>query len=136
LSRAVLQLPVRNQQTLPVVPAAPSWRTDIGDPDLVDSAHLTVLDEVRIYRQRMAGIGRTYKRAPRDGLEPELFHHAAYTFLIHVKTTAFQRASEAPISVARKFLVNAFDLLTQVFILVVTTFSVLFVGFVIKRAGG
>jgi hypothetical protein len=108
--------------------------SDIGDPDLVDSAHLTVLDEVRIYRQRVAGIGRTYKRAPGDGPEPELSHHAAYTFLIHIKTTAFQRASEPPISVARKFLVNAFDLLTQVFILVVTTFSVLFVGFVIKRA--
>jgi hypothetical protein len=50
--------------------------------------------------------------------------------------TAFQLTGDPPISVARKFLVNAFDLLTQLLILVVTTLSMLFVGFVVKRAAG
>jgi hypothetical protein len=49
---------------------------------------------------------------------------------------AFQLTFDPPISVARKFLVNAFDELTQLFILIVTTFLMVFVGFVIKRAGG
>ena len=31
---------------------------------------------------------------------------------------------------------NALDLLAQFLVIVVTTFSVLFVGFVVKRAGG
>jgi hypothetical protein len=101
---------------------------DIGDPDLVDSAHLAVLDEVRIDRQRVAGIGRPHKRAPRDGLQSELFHHATDAFLVNAQATAFHLTREPPISVARKFLVNAFDLLTQFFILVITTFSMVFVG--------
>jgi len=50
--------------------------------------------------------------------------------------TAFQLTFYAPISVARKFLVNAFDELTQFRVLVVTTLPMLFVGFVVKRAGG
>jgi len=53
-----------------------------------------------------------------------------------LKATAFQLTGYSPISVARKFLVNAFDLLTQLFILVITTLSMLFVGFVVKRAAG
>jgi hypothetical protein len=51
-------------------------------------------------------------------------------------TTAFQLTLDPPIAVARKFLVNAFDELTQLLVLVVTTFSILFVGLVVKRAGG
>jgi len=53
-----------------------------------------------------------------------------------VKTTAFQLTRYSPISVARKFPVNAFDLLTQFLVLVGTTLAMLFVGFVVKRAGG
>jgi hypothetical protein len=102
---------------------------------LIDSAHLAVLGEIGIDRQRMAGIGRPHKRAPRDGPQPELFHHATYAFLIHFQATTFQRTRYPPIAVARKFLVNAFDLLTQLLVLIVTTFSLL-VGFVVERAGG
>jgi hypothetical protein len=50
--------------------------------------------------------------------------------------TAFQLTFYPPISVARKFLVNAFDLLTQLLVLVFTTLSMLLVRFVVKRAGG
>ena len=50
--------------------------------------------------------------------------------------TAFQLTFYPPISVARKLLVNAFDELTQLLVLVVTTLSMLFVGLVVKRAGG
>jgi len=53
-----------------------------------------------------------------------------------LNAATFQLTFYPSISVARKFLVNAFDLLTQLLVLVVTTISVLFVGFVIKRAGG
>src|SRR5437867_5542375 len=109
---------------------------DIGDPDLVDGADLPVFDEIGIHRQSVAGIGRTHKGAPRDGLQPELLHDATYTFLVHFTATAFQLTFYSAISVAREFLLNAFDLLTQLLVLVVTTFSVRFVGFVVKRAGG
>jgi hypothetical protein len=46
--------------------------------------------------------------------------------------TAFQLTFYPPISVARKLLVNAFDELTQLLVLVVTTVSMLFVRFVVK----
>jgi hypothetical protein len=84
----------------------------------------------------VAGIGGTHKRAPGDGLQPELLHHATYTFLIHLKATAFQLTGYPPIAVAWKFFVNAFDLLTHLLILVVSTLSMLFVGLVVERAGG
>jgi hypothetical protein len=103
---------------------------------LVDGADLTVLDEIGIDRQSVAGIGRTHKRAPRDGLQPELLHHATYAFLVHFMATAFQFSFHPPIPIARKFRLNAFDLLTQLLVLVVTTLPMLFVGFVVKRAGG
>lgn len=109
---------------------------DVRDPDLVDAAHLTVLDEIGIDRQSMAGIGGTHKRAPRDRLQSELLHHATHSLLIHFETTAFQLALYPPVAVARKFLVNTFDLLSQLIVFVVTTIPVLFVGFVVKRAGG
>src|SRR5437870_6898653 len=110
--------------------------SNIGDPDLVDGVHLTVLDEIGIDRQSVAGIGRTHKRPPRDGLQPELLHHAAYTFLVHFMATAFQFTFYPAISVAREFRLNAFDVLTELLVLAVTTLSMLFVRFVIKRAGG
>src|SRR5262245_56691570 len=110
--------------------------SDIGHPDLIDSAHLAVLGEIGIDRQSVAGIGRPHKRAPRDWPQPELFHHATYAFLIHFLATAFQLRRYPPITVARKFFVNAFDLLTQLLVLIVTTLLMLFVGFVVERAGG
>jgi heme/copper-type cytochrome/quinol oxidase subunit 1 len=52
-----------------------------------------------------------------------------------MNATALQFTFYPPISVARKSLVNAFDLLAQSLVIVFTTFSMLFVGFVVKRAG-
>ena len=97
---------------------------------------MPVFDEIGINRQSVAGIGRPHKGAPRDGLQPELLHDATYRFLVHFMATAFQLTFYPPISVARKFLVNAFDELTQLLVLVVTTLSMLFVGLVVKPAGG
>jgi hypothetical protein len=57
-------------------------------------------------------------------------------FFVHLKATAFQLTLYPPISIARKFLVNAVDELTQLLVLIVTTLSILFVGFVVERAGG
>jgi len=53
-----------------------------------------------------------------------------------LNAATFQLTFYPSISVARKFLVNAFDLLTQFIVLVVTTLVMLFVRFVIKGAGG
>jgi hypothetical protein len=50
--------------------------------------------------------------------------------------TALQFSFYPPVSVARKFFVNAFDELTQFLVLIVTTLPMLFVGFVVKRAAG
>jgi len=50
--------------------------------------------------------------------------------------TAFQLTGDPAISVARKLLVNAFDVLTELLVLAVTTLSMLFVRLVIKRAAG
>jgi hypothetical protein len=50
--------------------------------------------------------------------------------------TAFQFSFYPPIPIAWKFFMNAFDELTQFLVLVVTTLPMLFVGFVVKRAGG
>jgi hypothetical protein len=43
---------------------------------------------------------------------------------------------DTPISVAWKLFVNAFDLLSQLVVLVVATLAILLVGFVVKRAEG
>jgi hypothetical protein len=53
-----------------------------------------------------------------------------------LNAAAFQLTRYTPISVAREVSVYALDLLPQLLVLVVTTLSVLFVRFVIKRAGG
>jgi len=52
-----------------------------------------------------------------------------------MNATAFQFTLYPPIAVARKSLVNAFDLLAQLLVNVVATFSILLVGFVVERAG-
>jgi hypothetical protein len=50
--------------------------------------------------------------------------------------TALQFTLNTPIAIAGKLLVNTFDLLTQRFVLVIATLSMLLVGLVVKRAGG
>jgi hypothetical protein len=49
--------------------------------------------------------------------------------------TAFQLASDAPITVARKLLMNAFDLLPQILIVVFTTTAMPRIGLVVIAAG-
>jgi hypothetical protein len=53
-----------------------------------------------------------------------------------LNAAAFQLTRYTPISVARKLFVYAVDLLSQLLVFVVATFSMVFVGFIVKRAGG
>jgi hypothetical protein len=53
-----------------------------------------------------------------------------------VNSSAFQLTRYTPISVARKLFVYALDLLPQLLVVVIAPVSMVFVGFIVKRAGG
>jgi hypothetical protein len=53
-----------------------------------------------------------------------------------LKASPFQLALHTPISIARKLFVYALDLLPQLVVFFVAPLSILFVGLVVKRAGG
>src|SRR5215467_3987454 len=110
--------------------------SDVGDPDLINRSDLTVLDPVGMDRQSVSRIGGRHPCTPGNGLQIELLHDPANALFIHPEAAARQLISDPPVTIARKFLVNLFDLLTQLLILLLTTSSMLRVRFVVKAAGG
>lgn len=111
---------------------------DVGEirrPDLVNRSQSPILDQVRVNRQRVTGIGRPHECPPGNRFQAELLHHPANPFVVHAVATAFQLASNAPIAVARKLLLNAFDLLPQILIAVFMTAAMLRIELVVIAAG-
>jgi hypothetical protein len=110
--------------------------SDVGNPDLVHSTYLTVLEQVPIDRQRVVGIGGPDEPAPEDWAQTEYFHNAPNTFGIGGKPAPLELALDATVAIAGEFLLNAFDLLTKLLILVNTSSPMFGIGLVIEAAGG
>jgi hypothetical protein len=95
-----------------------------------------MLHEIQTHRQSMTRIGRADEGAPGDWPQPELLHDATNALLVDSDATTLQLTRDTTIAIAWKFLVNTLDLLAQLLVLIITTLSMLLVGFVVKRAGG
>jgi hypothetical protein len=83
----------------------------------------------------MAGIGGMHKRAPCYRFQPELLHDASNAFVINWIASPLQFTSNAPVAIAWKLLVNAFDLFAQVLIGGITLVPMFPVGLVVVAAG-
>ena len=84
----------------------------------------------------MTRIGRAYECAPGDWPQPELLHDATNALLVDSDAATLQLPRDTTIAIAWKVLVDAFDLLPQLLVLIVATLSMQLVGFVVERAGG
>ena len=85
--------------------------------------------------QSMTRIVGAYECAPGDRPQPELLHDATNALLVDLDAATLQLTRDTTIAVAWKVLVDAFDLLPQL-VLLVATLSMQLVGFVVERAGG
>ena len=108
---------------------------DVGDPNFIHCPYLTVLDSIRMNRQTVVGIGGADKRAPSDWPQIVLFHDAANAFGVGRHAATIQLNRDSAVAVAGKFVMNPFDLLTKLFIVVVTVPLIMLVGLVVVAAG-
>jgi hypothetical protein len=86
--------------------------------------------------QSMMGVCGADKRAPGNGPQTEFLHDAPDTFFVDGDPAALQRACNTAVTVAGKFALNTFDLMTKLFILVADGLLMLFVWPVVEAAGG
>jgi hypothetical protein len=97
---------------------------------------LALFDEVRKNRQRMTRIRRPYEAPPGYRSQTELLHHTAKPRFADFPPATFQFRLHSSITIARKLLVNAFDLLAQFLVVAFAPASMLRIGFVVIGAGG
>src|SRR5262249_10659728 len=95
-----------------------------------------ILEQIRIYRQRMAGVGCWHKCPPSDWSQAELLHHTSNALGVNGKTAAIQLHDHTTIAIPGEFLVHTFYLLSQFLVLGIATLPLAPIGFVVKRAGG
>jgi len=109
---------------------------NIGNPHLIDRIDLPLFEKIPINRQVVIGIGGLGEPSPGNGPEIKLLHDPPDTFGIDPDTGSVQRPLDAAIAIAGKLAMNAFDLLTQLLILVTKSLGMFQVGLVVIATGG
>jgi hypothetical protein len=84
----------------------------------------------------VAGIGGPDEPPPENWPQTEHFHDAPNTFGIGGNPVPLELALDPTVAIAGEFLLNVFDLLTKLFILVNTSPSMFGIGPVIEAASG